>query len=297
MPPPDRPPRPPVERFGTLIESEDEIRQAIAANLGGRPAAPSAPQSAAPSPTAPEAVPPVASAKPFRPTARPPVAVLTVFDDGRSDGETIRIRTPKFVIGRAEGDLTIPIDGRISSRHVEIALQPVNGAPRWVVTDLQSRHGLFVRVSRAALSDGAEFLVGGGRYQFQAPTSPDAGETRDHPAGGPAGDFGHTQPWADGGPTVGLPTLVELVQEGPAGRTPLIKPEYWIGAAASCEIRRVDDPFCEPRHARMTRGANGGWGVEHDRTANGLWVRMARIVVDAPVRFQIGEQRFQIKVM
>ncbi len=41
MPPPDRdqPARTPVERFGTLIESDDEIRRAIAGNLGAKPGA------------------------------------------------------------------------------------------------------------------------------------------------------------------------------------------------------------------------------------------------------------------
>ncbi len=222
--------------------------------------------------------------------------MLTVFDDGRSDGETIRIRSPRFVIGRVEGDLTIPIDGRISSRHVEISLQSVGAAQKWVVTDLQSRHGLFVRVSRAALSDGSEFLVGGGRYQFRGAGASNDHETQDHPSGRSA-DFGTTQPWLDGTTPGGLPLLTEIVQEGVAGRTTLLKPEYWIGTAPSCEVRRIDDPYCEPRHARLVRSAAGGWHVEHDRTANGLWVRMSRIVVEAPVRFQIGEQRFQIKAM
>lgn len=295
MSPPDRPQpsRTPVERFGTLIESEDEIRKKIAANLGDPPSPPQVPT---PTPAPAIASPAVGSAKPFRPSARPPLAVLTVFDDGRGDGEIIRIRSPKFVIGRVEGDLIIPIDGRISSRHVEIALQTVAGAQRWVVTDLQSRHGLFVRVSRAALSDGSEFLVGGGRYRFQGPGSTEGGETEEHPSGSTA-DFGRTQPWMDGPTPTGLPTLTELLQEGTAGRTTLMKPEYWIGTDPSCDVRRGDDPYSEPRHARLSRSPSGAWHVEHDRTANGLWVRMGRIVVEAPVRFQIGEQRLQIKVM
>jgi hypothetical protein len=36
------------------------------------------------------------------------------------------------------------------------------------LTDLQSTHGLFVRVSKTALADKAEFLVGNGRYRFDA---------------------------------------------------------------------------------------------------------------------------------
>ena len=88
--------------------------------------------------------------------------MLTVFDDGKTDGEMTRIRDQRFTIGRTEGDLYIPLDGRISGKHVEITHQFVGGLHRWVSTDLQSTHGMFVRVSRTVLADKAEFLVGNG---------------------------------------------------------------------------------------------------------------------------------------
>jgi hypothetical protein len=69
------------------------------------------------------------------------VPILTVFDDGKMDGEVIRLREPRFVIGRTEGDLRFPLDGRISARHLEMTHQVVGGLHRWVVTDLQSTHG------------------------------------------------------------------------------------------------------------------------------------------------------------
>ena len=40
---------------------------------------------------------------------------------------------------------------------------------------------MFVRVSRTVLADKAEFLVGNGRYRFDAPQA-DAGPTVDHVA-------------------------------------------------------------------------------------------------------------------
>ena len=169
---------PPAERSGTLIETDDDIRQALLSGHKGRkPGQPVAVESSAsvPAPTPGAA----RSAVPFRPTARPPVAVLTVFDDGKTDGEIIRIRDHRFIIGRTEGDFCIPLDGRISARHVEITHQVVGGLHRWVVTDLQSTHGMFVRVSRTVLADKAEFLVGNGRYRFEAPMV-DAGPTIDH---------------------------------------------------------------------------------------------------------------------
>src|SRR5271166_6282289 len=118
---PSRPgqPNPHVERSGTLIETDDEVRQAISGLKGqGQPEGlPAATPGAPPTPSKGP------SATLFRPTVRPPVPVLTVCDDGKLDGEVIRIRDQKFVIGRSEGDLKIPIDARISSRHVEITLQ------------------------------------------------------------------------------------------------------------------------------------------------------------------------------
>ena len=116
-----------------------------------------------------------------RPGRRSPF--LTVFDDGRTDGEVIRLREPRFHIGRTEGDLRIPLDGRMSARHVEITYQNVGGLHRWVVTDLQSTHGLYVRVSRTVLADKAEFLVGNGRYRFDAPAGRAEHHRRLRPAG------------------------------------------------------------------------------------------------------------------
>jgi hypothetical protein len=156
----------PVERFGTLIETEDDVRQALQSGHKGRPSGPPIRSELSPAPAqAPSAARP---AVPFRPTVRPPVAVLTVFDDGKTDGEGIRIRDHRFTISRTEGDLCIPLDGRISGKHVEITHQFVGGRHRWVVTDLRGMHGTFVRVSRTVLADKAEFLVGNGRYRFDA---------------------------------------------------------------------------------------------------------------------------------
>jgi FHA domain len=292
---PRQPGRPqPTERFGTLIETEDDVRQALQSGQKGRQPVPAP---AVPSDLSPAPVPsPSASrpAVPFRPTVRPPVAVLTVFDDGKTDGEMIRIRDHRFTIGRTEGDFCIPLDGRISGKHVEITHQFVGGLHRWVVTDLQSTHGMFVRVSRTVLADKAEFLVGNGRYRFDDPQGgPD--ETVDQAA--TAGNFSETQGLSDGPATFRSPALTELLGREIGNRALLVKNEYWIGSDPSCPICRPDDPFCEPRHVRLYRGGSkGGWHAEHHKTPNGLWLRMPQITVEAVAQFQIGEQRFQLKV-
>jgi hypothetical protein len=297
------------QRASTVLETDEDLRQALQAGLRSPPQTaptdpgPTAPASPGGGRTAsgyrprgggnPADAGPGRAASLYRPTVRPPVAVLTVYDDGKLDGEVIRIRDHRFIIGRTEGDLTLPLDGRISARHVEITHQLVGGLHRWVITDLQSTHGLFVRVSRSVLADKAEILVGNGRYRFDAPQG-DLGATTDYVANESA--RGETQGWDDPSSPFRPPALTELIGKEIGNRTLLVRPEYWIGSDLACPICRPDDPFCEPRHVRLFRVPKGGWHAEHNRTQNGLWLRMSQINVESMVQFQIGEQRFRLKV-
>jgi hypothetical protein len=284
-----------VERSGTLVETEEDVRQAILSGLRGQPQPVTVNRPAAPQPVSAVQPPPAAAqaSSPFRPTNRPPMAILTVFDDGKNDGEVIRIRDQRFVIGRTEGDLRIPIDSRISARHVEIVLQNVGGLSRWVLTDLQSTHGMFVRVSRTVLADRAEILVGKGRYRFDLPQEAPSTTVDQNPA---APISGETMGWTGEPSPFRPPAITEMIGGEIGNRMLLVKGEYWIGSDPTCQICRPDDPFCEPRHVRLFRAQGGGWHAEHNKTLNGLWLRMPQIVVESSVRFQIGEQRFQIKV-
>jgi hypothetical protein len=288
-------PRTLVERSGTLVETEEDVRQAILSGLKGQQPPVAANRPAASQPAAVAQAPPVAAqaSSPFCPTNRPPVPILTVFDDGKSDGEVIRIRDQRFIIGRSEGDLRIPIDNRISARHVEITLQNVGGVSRWVLTDLNSTHGMFVRVSRTILNDRAEILVGKGRYRFDMPQG-QASATVDPGADPPA--RGQTLGWSGEPSPLRPPSITELIGNDIGNRMLLVKAEYWIGTDPTCAICRPDDSFCEPRHVRLFRSQSGAWHAEHNKTMNGLWLRMPQIVVESSVRFQIGEQRFQLKV-
>ncbi len=201
-------------------------------------------------------------AEPYRPTERPPVALLTILDDGASEGETIRLRNPAIRIGRTTCDIQIPHDGRISSPHVMLGREKTEAGWRWTITDAGGTDGLFIRVSRLQLSNGTEFLVGRGRYRYT-------------PA--PA------------------PTLVELVDGVPVASFVLEKLENWIGTAAECDIRR-NDRFVEPWHARVFTSPGRGWTVQHDKTLNGVWLRVPQVTVAGVCFFMIGEQRFRLQV-
>src|SRR5262245_7282821 len=80
----------------------------------------------------------------FRPHRRSPMAMFCICDDGNADGEWVRIRTDRFVIGRTEGHCTIPFDSLINASHAEISRINENGKAVWYLTDLHSSTGTFV---------------------------------------------------------------------------------------------------------------------------------------------------------
>ena len=100
--------------------------------------------------------------------------ILTVLDDGSVDeGEQIRIRKDSFVIGRSSGDLVIPNDTTVSGRHAEIRLTTSRGQRQWMLHNLESVNGTFVRVSTANLVDDAIIILGSRRFRLEKPALKD----------------------------------------------------------------------------------------------------------------------------
>jgi pSer/pThr/pTyr-binding forkhead associated (FHA) protein len=261
---------------GTRLESVDEIRQSIQARL--RPAA---------GPGSAPAAPPEPETPPYRPTRRPSTAMLTVFDDGRDDGEQIRLRGERFVIGRAEGDLVIPHDGLLSSRHAEIVRLVEQGASSWYLNDLGSTNGTFVRVSKTVMKHGQELLIGGRRFRF---------ETGDlATAAGGADKMGRgTQSWQA---PAALAALIDLTVPGEGQRHLLLRSETWIGRDPAGSAVVVKDPYVNPRHAVLRQDRKGRWQLENNRSVNGIWLRVDRIPMETACHFQLGEQRFLLKIL
>jgi hypothetical protein len=321
------------QRTATCLETDEDVMQALRANFGPSPSAPVQPLISpaplpllAPAPATPSRPPaplvpgapiplgsqptgPVAvvgnpgmnelvnrrsTAKLYCPIVRPPMAVLTAFDDGKVDGEQFRLRGGRFVIGRTEGQLKLSHDNQVSSKHVEIFQKDVGGRPCWVIVDLKSTNGLYVRVARTVLVDKSEFFIGQGYYRLTYPTSGTSTTADYMPARSQRNAtqaFGGEQP--AGMPT---PTLVELLRGAVHSQFALSRPEYWIGTDPECSVGRPNDPYCEPRHAKLFRDAQGMWHVENNMSVNGVWLRVPEIVVEGTVQFQIGEQRFKLQV-
>jgi pSer/pThr/pTyr-binding forkhead associated (FHA) protein len=193
----------------------------------------------------------------YRPTLRRPMALLHIVDDGREEGETVRVRSDELVIGRSEGDVVIPNDISMSTRHARIARLPEGG---WELHDLGSASGTFVRVMKAKLKNGSVLQIGATRFRFEMVD----------PTGA---------------------ALVEIVAQGVGARHECQAPATAIGRIHCGADVAVDDPFVSPLHAELRR-TPGGWRIEN-RGINGLWVRIESPVrLSAPSQFQCGEQRF-----
>jgi hypothetical protein len=276
----------------TFLESDEEIRQAILARqakrttkgpAGGPPPLP---------PAAAAAAALDAAVRPERPQDRPPMALLCILDDGLPAGEWVRLRADRCVLGRTEGDVLVPHDNMISGRHAELVRQKTPTGFRWTLNDLNSTNGTFVRVGGSVLHHQAEFLVGRGRYRFDAGLAaqgtPDAG----------AITTGQTVGWGGGGAPSLLPSLVEILPAGPGQRFSLTAAEHWIGRdPKTCQVVRADDLLVNARHARLYRDARGLWHVENNKSVNGLWLRVEQMPLAANCQFRLGEQRFLFRVL
>jgi pSer/pThr/pTyr-binding forkhead associated (FHA) protein len=264
---------------GTRLENVEDLRRQIAARSGApqREAAPSAPAS---------------SVLTFRPVHRPPMALLTVLFDGREEGEIVPLRTDRTVIGRTEGDVLVPHDNMVSSRHAEITRLFDKGRWRWYLTDLDSTNGTYARVTTALLKHEQDFLLGGRRYRFDA--APQAAQT-EGPSAAPA-QAGGTRGWQSVNPTDVLPSFVEVKPNGTGQRYFIDQDEHWIGSDQDqASIVLAEDPMVSPRHARIYKDTKGRWVLENANSVNGVWLRIHKIPIEGAGQFQLGEQRFLLK--
>jgi pSer/pThr/pTyr-binding forkhead associated (FHA) protein len=268
---------------GTRLESVEDIKRAIKAR---RAAAPREKE---------KEVEPDAQTAPFRPLRRPPIALLCILDDASDDGEWLRLRSEQYVIGRTDGQILIPHDPMISGRHAELSRRLESGRQRWYLTDLGSTNGTYVRIGDAVLKHGQELLIGNHRYRFEA-ASPSAALAEE---GADAGDNPRrTSGWQSISADQLFPSLVELTVKGEGERSVLNGAENWLGRdEARCNIVITDDPFVSPRHARIYRDPKGRWHAENGTTLNGTWLRIDSMALDTACQFQLGEQRFILKVL
>ncbi len=224
------------------------------------------------------------------------MALLCVLDDGRHSGEWLRLRGDHIVIGRDQADVVIAHDPMISSRHAELSRRLERGRQRWCLTDLQSTNGTYVRISHAPLKHNQELLIGSHRYRFEM--VPQAGDDGAPDSEGLADKKPKkTRDWEPGDATL-VPALVQLTAHGDGARYLLSSEENWIGREASfCVVNIANDLLVSPRHARFFRDAKGRWQVENGNSLNGTWLRIEQMALKRSCQFQLGEQRFLMRVL
>jgi len=285
--------------------TQEPIKPTIKQNLSALPLplqqSSAARQSTAPAPvakrppkeSAPEPAREDDSAQPFRPLFRPPVAVLEICDDGTESAEVIRVRSESITIGRSNADVLIPHDSQISSTHARITRRLVGGAYHWFLTDLDSTNGTFVRVSKVSLADGQLVLLGSHRYRFRAAQLPAA------PAEPEPGVRNQTRGWQQLSATDVARLASALVRLNPDGTEQsyrLDRDELLIGKSEACQIVLADDPAVSKIHARIRRGADGRLVLENANSRNGVWLGIQEQRLQKTAHFQLGEQRFRLRV-
>lgn len=291
---------PPLEPPGAAPHAPPRggIQHGFSPPQGGPNATHSAPPPLPPPAPAPASSPPRKpvdedTALPFRPSRRPPAALLTLLDDDGESGEIFRLRDSRYVVGRTQGQINIPHDTAVSSTHLEIVRVVAGGRSRWQVKDLGSTNGTYARVSAAPLGDGQEFLVGGKRLRFDAPSGAATGAVPEQRA--------VTQAWAAVTPHViaaAQASLTVLTPTGEGDKIIVQAGENWIGSdVAGCKIAWTDDPLLSKRHAKLIGEPNGEWRIEVGRCRNGVWLRVKEIMVDGTGEFLIGEQRLTLRVV
>lgn len=229
-----------------------------------------------------------------RPLRRPPMALLRALDDGSLDqGETWRIRENRHVIGRSQGQTLIPHDPEISSRHAAIVRQDLGNGYRWILRDLRSTNGTFLRVERSILRQRSEFWIGSRRYRFVMGTLLASEQGGEEP-----GSLRHTRRFARAsvaGGTSLKPRLAEVRGDHTGREWTIDGNEFWIGGGERCTMVIDGDPFVSRRHARIRRDRRGRWIIENANSLNGVWIRIEKTILDCDSEFRLGEQRFQIR--
>jgi hypothetical protein len=282
------------ERVETVTRPTRKTHQEPPVEIKAEPS----PAPAPPKPSPPEPAPAPAAAvetAPFRPVRRPPMAVLQIFDDGRKSAELVRLRQAKFVIGRTDGDLVLGNDPLLSGRHAELERVCRAGCYSWVLRDLNSRNGTFVRVKGMALKEETEILISRNRFRFAA-----AGPSQEEiDAEESSANVRQTINWRP--PSVLLaanrPLLVELLHSGEGRKFSLRDDCQFIGRdPRQCRIALPEDETLDLRHAKAVCDAQGRWQLEDCDSVNGVWLRVREIALAAQSSFLLGEQVFALAI-
>jgi pSer/pThr/pTyr-binding forkhead associated (FHA) protein len=225
----------------------------------------------------------------FAPRRRPWYPHLIILDDHSSDsGEVVRFRKDAFTLGRVDCDLSFPAEALMSGTHAKVSLQEIS--PKhwdWVLEDLSSRNGVFVRQTEFPLRPGNEFLIGGTKVIVHGDSQLARNAVEPIPS--------YSAYEAEAGQIRNRSELeiCPYLFSQEATIVPLRAKRIQLGRNGEGAISLAVDPFVEPLHALIQKTDSHSWKIVDQKSLNGIWVRVRRAVLSQTTSFILGEQRFR----
>ncbi|NUP06662.1 MAG: FHA domain-containing protein [Polyangiaceae bacterium] len=210
--------------------------------------------------------------------------LVVVVEDG-SDGKAFDLKGPVVVIGRSDGDVVLFDDPYVSPRHARL----VEREGQWVVQDLHSTNGVYVRVKgKRPLQSGDLILLGSQVLQFQLVSD----EERQL---GPANQHG-TRVFGSK-PVTRLARLDQRTVDGLVGDIHYVHRDETILGRETGDIVFTSDAFLSRRHASLRRDpASDRFYLEDLDSSNGTYVAISReTVLDTGDRVRIGQHLFRFE--
>jgi pSer/pThr/pTyr-binding forkhead associated (FHA) protein len=94
-----------------------------------------------------------------------------------------------------------------------------------------------------------------------------------------------------------LPSLVEMAPRGNGTEYSLGEGDNIVGSSKSRSTLTIaGDPFVSSTHARVFKDKKNRWIIENLNSLNGIWLRIEEMALDTGGEFQIGEQRFLVRI-
>jgi len=212
--------------------------------------------------------------KPFLPPHRPRTPLLYVMDDNQETAEVIRLRAMQTVIGRSRGDILIENDAHVSDRHAEIRRELKEGTFTWVLNDLRSTNGTYVKVLKQNLAEGDCLLLGQRYFRFSRVESNESERRSDRLPSCALVQFAVA---------AGEKRQIHLLNQS--------KPNL-IGNGQAGPKATWKDEFLDQEHARIACDQNDQWCIEDLGSLNGTWIKTQSLPLLDGISFQLGGQRF-----
>lgn len=212
--------------------------------------------------------------------------VVLVQRDG-SEGDSVPLRGP-LVVGRLQGDLQFPGDEFISPVHACLEPAPGGGVR---LSDLQSRNGVYVRISRPEpVFPGDFFLVG--HHLIRLENVPSGGKEQE------LGDDGVRLFGTPMQPSWGRLTLIGV--GGAEAEVHCLRAPQIVFGRELGDIIFPTDPFVSWQHAQLSlemRDDAMSVTLTDLRSANGTYLRIRGDVILQPGdMFRVGDQIFRVRM-